>query len=63
MALDARGRLQPVQLCAALLRRPQELFGLARMARRFSVARRALDCALKHAGPSLLTPALATQSA
>lgn len=56
VALDGRGRLQPAALGAALLRRPQQLIGLARLAARFARARRALRCAERQAGALLRRP-------
>lgn len=55
-ALDQQGRTQPIRLCAALVRRPRDLVGVLRLARRFARARRAMACAARALGPALYSP-------
>jgi adenosylhomocysteine nucleosidase len=53
-ALDEQGRPRPLRLCAALLRHPQDIPALVRLARGFRLAQETLAAVMARAGDDLL---------
>lgn len=56
IAIDERGRLQPLCLLQTIARHPREFIHLVRLVRGFRAARTTLTSVLLHTGPRLLAP-------